>query len=69
MKGTNEALKIAVRVLGALSDHVSPEPTDIAALKGFAPLLAAAPVDELACEVIQQSLRRRTEALTKAARN
>jgi len=55
-------MALAVRVLTALNLGETPAPADVAELKTLEPLLAdTAPLDELACEVIQQSLKRRAE--------
>ena len=67
MELTLDALKTALRVLNAISERQPPNPFDVASLKGFAPLLAEAPLDELACDVIQQALRRRSEQRSRAA--
>jgi hypothetical protein len=61
-----EALKTALRVLTAISERTNPEPADIETLKSYAPLLADAPDDELACDVIQQAIRRRADVRSKA---
>jgi len=59
MQIATEALKVALRVLTAVSEKREADPADVAALRRFAPLLADGPLDELACDVIQQGLRRR----------
>jgi hypothetical protein len=43
----------AVRVLTAVVGRRDPSPTDVEDLHRFAPFLADAPPDELACAVIQ----------------
>jgi hypothetical protein len=53
------AMKTALRVLTAIIDKREPDLTDVNELRHFAPLLADAPVDDLAREVIQQALGRR----------
>jgi hypothetical protein len=67
MQLSDEALKVALRVLTALGDHQCPDPADVEGLKRYAPLLADTPLDELACEVIQQALRRRAEVRSRGA--
>ena len=62
-----DALKVAFRVLTAFRERKDPDPADVEALKSYAPLLADAPEDELACEVIHQALRRRAEVRAKSA--
>jgi hypothetical protein len=62
-----EAMKIALRVLMALSEHQHPDKADVKALKSYAPLLADGPLDELACDVVQQALKRRAEARAKGS--
>ncbi len=63
-----EALKVALRVLTAISERRTPDERDVAALKKLAPLLADGPLDELACDVIQQALKRRAELRSRTAR-
>jgi hypothetical protein len=65
MELTLDALKTALRVLTAISERQKPDPGDVEALRTFAPLLANSPLDELACDVIQQALRRRSEIRAK----
>ena len=60
-------METALRVLSALTAHQYPAPEDVAELRRCAPLLEDAPLDELACDVIQQALKRRAE-LRKALR-
>jgi hypothetical protein len=62
MQRSLDAMSLALRVLTALNAHRSPEPNDVAELKALEPLLAdTAGLDELACEVIHQALKRRAE--------
>ena len=42
-----------------LSRRTPASPEDVAELRRLAPLLADGPIDELACDVIQQALKRR----------
>ena len=61
-------MKLAVRVLTAISLGQQPEKNDVEALRTLEPLLAdTAPLDELACEVIQQALKRRAEVRARQA--
>jgi len=57
-----EAMVIALRVLSAVTQGHTPDPTDVQALRRYEPRLDGAPVDELACEVIQQTVKRRLES-------
>jgi hypothetical protein len=54
-----DALKTALRVLTAVTEHRDPEPADIQALLSYAPLLKRRPPDEVACEVTQMALKAR----------
>jgi hypothetical protein len=62
MQRSIDALKVALRVLTAISEHHEPDLADVDRLRAYAPLLSDASLDELACDVIQQALRRRNEA-------
>jgi hypothetical protein len=64
MDTTFDAMMIAVRVLTALNEKRPPDAGDLGHLRQFAPLAAELPPDELACEVIQQAIRQRTEVRT-----
>jgi hypothetical protein len=56
-------MHVALRVLTALVDHSEPDPEDVAALRKLVPPYAANwDADEMACEVIRQSRKRRAEA-------
>jgi hypothetical protein len=66
MEPSLEAMTIAVRVLAALNWKQRPDQGDLDYLRRHAPLSAHLPPDELACEVIQQAVKRRTEARTAA---
>lgn len=59
-----DAMMIAVRVLTALNEKRPPDPDDLGYLRQSAPLSAHLPADELACEVIQQAIKRRTAGRT-----
>ena len=52
-------MKTALRVLTAITERRAPDTTDVEELRRYAPLLGDAPLDELACDVIQQALKRR----------
>jgi len=68
MEIATEALKTALRVLTATSHRTEPDPADVQELKRLAPLLAdAASLDEMACDVIQQALKRRAEVRARTA--
>jgi len=67
MENALEAMKTAMRVLAAVNDKQEPDAADLDELRRLAPLLAALPPDELACDVIKQALQRR-DALRKALR-
>ena len=67
METSHNDLTTALRVLTAIVNKQEPGPEDIAKLKAFAPLLDTAPLDILACEVIQQAVRRRADDRAKAA--
>jgi hypothetical protein len=56
-----DVMKTALRVLTDITERRHPAPAEVEALRQFAPALAASPLDELACDVIQQELRRRAE--------
>jgi hypothetical protein len=55
-----DAMKTALRVLTAITDRHNPEPADVEELRRWAPLLAALPPDELACDVILQVMKQRS---------
>ena len=66
MEGTMQVMRAALRVLTAISDRQEPDSADVRALKAYAPPLCNAPLDELACEVIQKALMRRAEIREQA---
>ena len=68
MQVAKNALKTALRVLIDISDHNPPDPADLETLRKLVPLMADAPVDELACEVIQQAIRRRATVRIRMAK-
>jgi len=55
-----DPVRIALRVLIAIVEGERPSHSDIEALKKFAPLAVDHPADELARDVLQQALRRRS---------
>jgi len=67
MQVAKDALRVALRVLFALNDRREADPTDVEELRRYVPFLADAPVDELACEVIQQAMKRQADIRAKAA--
>jgi hypothetical protein len=65
MQQSLRAIQIASRVLTDLGDRKEPDPADVAELRRLDPLLSDMPLDELACDVIQQALKRRAELKAK----
>ena len=61
MKTGTDAMAVALRVLDALNSKSAPADADVAELRRLAPLFSHLPVDELACDVIQQALKRREQ--------
>ena len=59
MERHNETLRVALRVIAAVTEFREPEEDDIQALRSYAPAFNSQPHDRLACEVIQQVLRKR----------
>jgi len=59
MEAERERLKVALRVLAAVTEFREPEETDMQTLRSYAPLFQRRPPDELACQVIQEVLRAR----------
>jgi hypothetical protein len=57
-KESIEVMKIALRVLTALTEKSGPQASDVRGLLEFAPDLTHLPPDELACEVIQRAMKR-----------
>ncbi len=56
-----DAMRVALRVLQAITERHPPDAKDLEELKRLAPLQADQPQDELACDVIKQALQRREE--------
>ena len=54
MRPEMAAVEIAVRVLQAIVERGEPVTPDIEFLRRLRPDLAAAPVDELACEIVHR---------------
>jgi hypothetical protein len=69
MSESTAAMNVAMRVLNAVRNHAIPEAADVEELRRLAQLLATAPADELACDVIQQALKRRQLERERARRN
>jgi hypothetical protein len=61
MEQSFEAMTIAMRVLTALNEKRPPDPRDLDYLRKVASTRAHIPPDELACEVIQQAIKHRSE--------
>lgn len=53
------AIEIALLVLKAINEKRYPDPADAESLRRLEPMLSHVPLDELACDVIQQALARR----------
>lgn len=67
MQQTVTALAVALRVLSAINEKRYPDPKDVDELRRWAPLSADVPIDELACEVIQQAINRRAQVRNVSA--
>ncbi|HKW97018.1 MAG TPA: hypothetical protein VJN43_04750 [Bryobacteraceae bacterium] len=61
------ALKTALRVLTAVTENTVPDPADVEALRFLAPLLADQPLEDLACDVVQQAITRRSQIRSQLA--
>jgi hypothetical protein len=66
MNESMAAMQTALRVLTAINSHCKPKAEDVEELCRYAPLLKDAPLDDLACDVIQQALKRRALRREKA---
>jgi hypothetical protein len=53
------AIEIALLVLKAINEKRHPDPVDAESLRRLEPMSSHVPLDELACDVIQQALARR----------
>lgn len=61
------AMKTALRVLTAIVERQNPNAVDVEELRQYSPSHPNAPPDELACEVIQEALKKRAAARHKSA--
>ena len=61
MEPSKSAMKAALRVLTALSEHQPPDPADVDELHWYAPSDRERPIDELVCEAIQRALKEREQ--------
>jgi hypothetical protein len=59
MEETLAAMQTALRVMTAIRNRTAPDANDVEELRRLSPLLDDAPLDELARDVIKQSMRRR----------
>jgi hypothetical protein len=59
------AMKLALRVLAAITEKQYPDPQNLAALRELAPAAAGMEADELACEVLQMAIKHRAEVRRK----
>ena len=68
MQYSLQAMELALRVLTALTEKRDPDPEDANRLRAIAAVarVRELPLDELACEVIQQALKHRAEVRKKA---
>ncbi len=62
MQNSLQAMKVALRVLTAVTERTPADEADLAELRRYAPDAANLPPDELACEVIQRALKARAMA-------
>jgi hypothetical protein len=62
MQAGLDAMKVALRVLTALTERKDPTAEDLSDLRMFAPDANRLAPDELACEVIQRSIKARAMA-------
>jgi hypothetical protein len=61
MQRSIEAMTVAMRVLHSINMKRHPDPKDVAELRRLEPLEITLNLDELACGVITQALKHRTE--------
>ena len=54
-------MKVALRVLVAITESRNPDPSDVEDLRCWAPLIGSIPPDELACDVIMQVMKQRSD--------
>jgi hypothetical protein len=69
MQYSLQAMELALRVLTALTEKRNPSPEDANRLRAIAAATGTCemPLDDLACEVIQQALKHRAQVRKKAA--
>jgi hypothetical protein len=67
MQESLDAMKLALRVLTALTERRDPDAGDAEALRGLAGDTDNRDLDDLACEVIQKAIKRRDQ-VRKAGR-
>ena len=68
MRAGLDAIKMATRVLAALSAKQEPDPADIQALREYDDSTNGQDLEELACDVIQMALRHRAAMRAAGAR-
>ena len=61
MEPSKAAMKAALRVLTALSEHQDPDQADVDELHWYAPADRERPIDELVCDAIQRALKDREQ--------
>jgi hypothetical protein len=61
MEQSTQAMRVALRVLEAITARRDPEEPDIEELRHLAPLSADMPLDELACAVVRHAIERLEE--------
>jgi hypothetical protein len=61
MEPSKAAMKVALRVLTALSERQEPDQTDVDELHWYAPADRERPIDELVCDAIQRALKDRED--------
>jgi len=68
MRDSIEVMKIALRVLTAVSHKHAPDPKDVAALEEIAgPKPPGMGIDEFTCDVVQSALKGRAHRRTRSA--
>ncbi len=68
MLNDTDAMNIALRVLMAIAELQEPDASDIEELRRVAIGHRDAPLDELACDVIQGAIKHRTQVQALTAR-
>jgi hypothetical protein len=61
MQESLDAMKVALRVLTALTEKRAPNTPDVQALRQLAGDTGNSDLDDLACEVIQKAIKRRAQ--------